>query len=120
MTWIDGDVVGELEHTPDRLEEPSGKGLRVAPGVQVWPPHVAHQERVAREDEPGFLGAAPTVGDDVSVVCRRVARRREGAHERVPELDHLAVPKRSVWEIDPGLRREVGGRPRSFNERRQA
>ena len=53
----------------------------------------------------GSRRAAPPVGDRVGVMGGRVARRRDRGHERVPELDHLAVGERDVLELDAGVRR---------------
>ena len=50
----------------------------------------------------------------------RVPRRRDRGHERVPELDHIAVGQRDVLELDAGVGRQVGGRARARDERGQA
>jgi hypothetical protein len=37
-----------------------------------------------------------------------MARRGEGAHDRVPEFDEDAVWERFVREVDAGAKRQVG------------
>ncbi len=50
---------------------------------------------------------------------RRVARRGDRRHERVPESNRCSVRQGLVVELDPGSRREVGGRPRPLDEGRK-
>jgi hypothetical protein len=49
-----------------------------------------------------------------------VPRRRHRHDKGVAELDHLAVAEWDVLELDVRVRREVRGRARALNERRQA
>src|SRR5207248_183958 len=76
--------------------------VRVAGAMQLGPADVADQERVAAEDKPGLLRPTATVGDRVGVMGGSVPRCRDRGHERVPELDHLAVGQCDVLELDSG------------------
>ena len=49
-----------------------------------------------------------------------MTRRRDRGHERVPELDHLAVGERDVLELDARAGGQVGGRAGALDERGQA
>ena len=49
----------------------------------------------------------------------RVPRCLNRRHERVPELDHVAIGQRDMLELDAGGRRQVGGRAGTRNERGQ-
>ena len=112
-------MVGQLEQPPQaRVQEPR-LAVRVAGDVQVGPADVADQQRVAAEHQPRLVVAAAPVGDRVGVMGGRVAGRRDRRHDRVAELDHLAVGERDVLELDPGARRQVGGRAGALDERRQ-
>ena len=91
---------------------------RVAGDVQVGPADVADQQRVAAEDEPRLLRSAPPIGDRVGVMGGSMPRCRDRGHERVPELDHIAVGQCDVLELDAGAGRQVGGRARARDERR--
>jgi hypothetical protein len=59
--------------------------------VQVGSADVADQERVAAEDEPRLLCPTPPISDGVCVMGGRVSRCRQRGHERVPELEQIAV-----------------------------
>ena len=87
--------------------------------MQIRPPDIADQERIAGEDKPGLAVPAATVGHHVGVVGRRMPGRRERAHARVSERNLGAVGELLVLERDPSLRRQVRRRPRRFDERRQ-
>ena len=93
---------------------------RVAGDVQVGTPDVADQKRVAAEDEPRLVVAAPPVGDRIGVVRGRVPGRREGSHQRVPELDYFAVAEGDMLELDPGAFRQVCGCTGLLDQRGQA
>ena len=104
MARVEDDVVGQLEQPPQTRVQQARLAARVAGDVQVGPADVADQQRVAAEHEPRLLGAAAPVGDHVGVMGGRVPRRRDRGHERVAELDHLAVGERDVLELDARTR----------------
>jgi hypothetical protein len=51
---------------------------------------------------------------------RRMPRRRKRAHARVSKRNLCAILERLVLEIDAGPRRQVRGRSRRLDEKRQA
>ena len=87
--------------------------------MQVRPPDIADQERVAGENQPGLAVPAATVGHHVRVVGRRMPGRRERAHARVPERKLCAVLELLVLELDPRSSRQVRRRVGRLDERRQ-
>lgn len=111
-------MVRKLEQTLEAGVQQPRLAARVAGDVQVWPADVADQQRVAAEDEPRLLGPTPAIGDGVGVMGGSLTRCRDRGHERVPELDHIAVGQCDVLELDPGPGRQVGGRARVGDERR--
>ena len=117
---IDDDVIGQLEQPAElRVQEPR-LSERVARDVQVGPPDVADQERVAAEHEPRLVGAAAPVGDRRTRDAQARDRRRDRRHDRVAELDHVAVRRaRRARTSTPALRRQIRGRAGALDERRQ-
>ena len=82
---------------------------RVAVRVQVGPPRVADEQRVAGEHEPGLV-APGVVRHQVRVMRGRVTRRRDRLELGVAELDRVAVGERDVVEVHAGALGEVRGR----------
>jgi hypothetical protein len=116
MTRIEDDVVGQLEQAAQACVKKPCLAVRIAGDVQVGSPDIADQQRVATEDDPRLLVAAPEVGHDVGVVRRRMSRRRHRGHDGVAELDPIAVAECLVLERDVGALREVGRRLRPGDE----
>jgi hypothetical protein len=120
VAWVDEHVVRQLEQPPDRVEQLAREWLRPTFGVQVRSANVADEQRVACEDEPGFVRAAAAVADYIRVMGRRVARRGERLHERVTEINRPTVSERRGGELDAdafGKVRRCSGR---LHQRRQA
>src|SRR6185503_10802165 len=93
-----GDVAGEDLDPVRELQEPLQASVELPRAVdrldrQVRPRRVAHEERVAREDEPGLLGAGP-VDDRETAVLGPVARGMEYLKRHVAEHDLLSVFER--------------------------
>ena len=88
--------------------------------MQVRTADVADEQGVAREHQPRLVVAAAAVGDDIRVVRGCMPRRRQGAHDRVAELDDVRVLERHVRELDAGVPRQVRLRSGRGDERRQA
>ena len=87
--------------------------------MQIRPPDIADEQRIAREDQPRLGVPAARVGDDVGVVRRRMPGRPERTYARVSERDLRAVLEFLVVELDRGPRRQVCRRTRRFDQRRQ-
>ena len=117
---VDEHVVGELEQAEQAGVKRTSLALAVRRDVEIRPPDIADEQRVAREYEPWLVGATPAVGHRVRVMGRCVTRRRDGRNDRVSELDHVPVVERDMVEADSGAGRQVGGRTRALDERRQA
>ena len=91
MARVKHDMVRQLEQPPQaRMQQPR-LPARIPGDVEVGTADVADQQRIAAENEPRLLIPAPPVGDDVGVVSRRVARRRDRSHDRIAELDPFTV-----------------------------
>jgi hypothetical protein len=110
-------VVGQLEEPAQARVQDTRLTAHVARHVQVRTPDVADQQRVAAEHEPRLLVAAPPVGDEVRVVCRRMAGRRDRPHERVAELDDAVVRERDMLELHLRRLGEIRGRARALDQR---
>jgi hypothetical protein len=116
---IDQHVLGKLEQPAHRPELQTRERRRIARGVQIGPAHVTDKKRVAGEDEPGFLSAAPAVGDGVREVSRRMTRGRQGTDDRVSELDYGIVRERRVRELHARSFGKIGSRAGRLDERGQ-
>jgi hypothetical protein len=118
MARIDGDAVGQREQALQgrvELARQPRRG-RSVPRVQVGPADVADEQRVAGEDQPRLLRAAAPVRDNVGVVSRRMAGRRDRSNDGVTKLDGVTVTKGAVLELDRGAVRQIRRRTRSRDE----
>ena len=98
--------VPEREEPLERPEEPAGALLGV--DCEIRARDVAHEERVAGDDEPGLLAAAP-VGDEIRGVLRPVAGGCKSRDGDLADRDRVAVGERLVLELDPCAGRHVDG-----------
>ena len=89
-------MVGQLEQPRQARVQQPRLPAGVARHVQVGATHIADQQRVAAEDEPRLLATSPTVCDRIGVVSGGMAGGRDRGHDRVAELDLLAVGDRNV------------------------
>ena len=116
---IEDDIVGQLEQPAQTFVQQPRLPARVAGDMQVGATDVTDQQRVAAEHKPRLLAAPPPIRERVGVMCGRMTRCRDRRHDRVAELDRLAVGKRDVIEVDPRARGQVGGRAGALDQRRQ-
>ena len=120
MARVDHDVVGQLEQSPEGRAKLARERLGVFHCVEIRPADVADEQRVSREDEPRLERLAPSIGDDVCNVRRRMARSGEGVDESVTKLDPIAVSDGDVVEAHSGAVRQVGGAAGPLDERGKA
>ena len=98
MTRIHLDAVAQLEQPMQAVEEPFGTFLGL--DREVGARRVADEQRVARQQQPGLVGARQ-VGDGEAAVLRAVAGRVDDPQGDVADDDLVAVGER--------LRRVLGG-----------
>jgi hypothetical protein len=120
VTGIDQDVLIEVEEAPDRAVLLVRRRNRIALCVQVRSTHVTDEQGVPGEDEPGLLATPLAISDYIGEMSRSVPRRCHGAHNSVPELDHLSARKGRVRKLDTRALRKVGGGPGSLDECRKS
>ena len=101
MARIDLYAVRELEQ-PLKAQEHPARALVRRRG-EVGAGCVAHQERVACDDEPGLVSARP-VDDGETAVLGPVSRCVQNANRDLAELELLTVLERVVVELGLGLR----------------
>jgi hypothetical protein len=93
--------------------------VRIAGDVQVGAADVPDQQRVAAEQKPGLLVAAPPIRHRVRKVRRRVTGRGDRRHDCVSQLDDVSIGECNMLEGDSGFSREVADGARALDERRQ-
>ena len=93
MTGEDLDAVRQLQQAAERVEEAVG-ALPRADG-EIGPSRVADEERVAREDEPGLVGAR-AVDHRQAGVLGAMARRVDRPQDDLAQLELDAVGQRVV------------------------
>ena len=71
------------------------EALRLLNARKVRTTDAAHEERIARQDEPGIIPSR-AVADEVANALRRVARRVQNPDVIVAELDLIAVAEAGV------------------------
>ena len=104
MARVDLDAVSELDEPSQRVEE----ALRALARLdrEVWPCGVAHEERVAREDDPRIV-APGAIAHREAAVLRPMTRRVDAAKKNVAELDLRAVGHRVVRVLGVGSRMDA-------------
>ena len=88
--------------------------------MEIGTTDVADEKRIAGEDEPRLLRPASAVGHDEREMRGCMTRGCERCDDCVPELDHRAVRKRVVGELDTCPSGEIGGRAGGLDEGGQA
>jgi len=114
----DDDVIRQLEQAAQARMQQARLTPRVARDVQIRAADVADQQRVAAEQEPGIVPAAPPVGDGVRVMGLGMTRGRDGGHHGVAERHDLTVGERGVSELHAAAVGEVPGRA-GLDQRRE-
>jgi hypothetical protein len=94
MSGIDLVGVGQLRQPLEGAEQPLGSLQRV--DREIGPRRVAHEQRVAGEDEP--------FADDEAAVLRSMPRRVYDAHAHRAVVQGLAVLERLEWILGLGER----------------
>ena len=109
-------VVGQLEQPPQRRMQLPRLAEGVAGHVQVGTADIADQQRVAGEHQPRLLRPAPQIRHRVGMVRRSMAGRRDRRDSRIPQLNHGAIVKRGVLEIDARTDGEVRRRAGALHQ----
>ena len=104
MARVDLDAVAELDEPSQRVEEALRPLARL--DREVWPSGVAHEERVAREDDPRIV-APGAIAHREAAVLRPMTRRVNAAKENVAERDLRAVGHRVVRVLGVGSRMDA-------------
>ena len=99
MTGVDLDAVSERHESPERVEEALRPVTRLDREIRTS--RVADEERVSRQDEPGFV-ATRGVQHGEAAVFRTVARRVDAAQHDFAEQDLVAVLERVVRKLGAG------------------
>ena len=99
MARIDLDAIPQLDEPPQRVEETLRALARLDREVRSC--SVAHEERVAGEDDPGLV-TARSIADREAAVLGPVTRRVNAAKHDVAELDLRAVGHRVVRVLGVG------------------
>jgi hypothetical protein len=80
----------------NRVEELSSPFTRLY--GEVRPAHIAHEESIAREEEPGLLGAR-CIGDGEGDMLRAVARGMDYAQSDMTYVENVPIFELTVWVV---------------------
>ena len=100
----DLDAVGELEKPAQRVEEALGALGRA--DREIGSRRVAHEERVAGQDEPRLVGAR-RIDDGETAVLGTMPRRVDAPERDGPHHDHGSVLEWVARIVDPRLRMDA-------------
>src|SRR6202008_2049459 len=100
VPWINLEIIRQSEKLLVKAGVQLGRAL-ASVSRQIWSPDGAHEERVAREDEP-WIDAALEIRREETDAFGRVSRRMQNFQVGITELNRLAVTKRRERHADIG------------------